>query len=142
MKTRRFAFTLPEVLTAMLLIGIVVPAVLKGISLALQASDDARKRIEATSLAQEKLSELAADATSGQGSASAGDFGPEKPAFRWESTSQSPVTDLLEIRVRVSWTAHGNERAVDLSTFQYTGAGATGSMSFTSSPAPAAGGTP
>src|SRR5688500_7535196 len=59
-------FTLAEVLATLVLVGLVLPAVMKGISLALAASDDARRRVEAVGLAENKLTELTADmSTSG-----------------------------------------------------------------------------
>lgn len=142
-RRRRGAFTLPEVLASMVLVGLVLPAVMKGVSLATAASDDARKRIEAVALAETKLSELTGAAATSQAASPSGDFGAEWPAFRWESSSNSVDTDLNEIRVRVVWQARGIERSVDLSTFAYVGL-TTGSLGNTTSgtPAPPAGGTP
>jgi prepilin-type N-terminal cleavage/methylation domain-containing protein len=135
----RRAFTLPEVLAALVLIGLVLPAVMKGVSLSMAAADDARKRVEAISLAETKLSEMtaaASSATSSQSAATSGAFGPEWPAFRWEASSQAVETDLTEIRVRVSWTGRGLQRSVELASFAYVPATA-GTVT---TPAPAAGG--
>jgi prepilin-type N-terminal cleavage/methylation domain-containing protein len=139
-RPRTAAFTLPEVLATLVLIGLVMPAVMKGVSLAMAASDDARKRIEAVGLAENKLAELYADATSSQGAAAggSGDFGDLAPGYRWESTTASVDTNLTEIGVRVTWTARGAERGVTLSTYAYGGASATSTGSATAGP----GGTP
>ena len=135
------AFTLPEVLATLVLVGLVLPAVMKGISLALAASDDARRRVEAVGLAENKLAELAADAmvnsaTGGGG----GEFGEEAPGYRWESSTASVETDLLELNVRVAWTARGRERHVDLSTYAYVSSAASGTSTGTAGGA--GGGTP
>lgn len=116
------AFTLPEVLATLVLMGLVLPAVMKGISLALAASDDARRRVEAVGLAENKLAELAADAASNRGSGGgSGDFGDEAPGYRWEATAATVDTSLTEMQVRVIWTARGAERGVTLCTYAYAG---------------------
>ena len=115
------AFTLPEVLATLVLIGLVLPAVMKGVSLALAASDDARRRVEAVGLAENKLAELAADISlnQGGGGGGSGDFGEEAPGYRWEATTATVDTSLTEMQVRVTWTARGAERGVTLSTYAY-----------------------
>lgn len=116
------AFTLPEVLATLVLMGLVLPAVMKGISLALAASDDARRRVEAVGLAENKLAELGADIALNQGSGGgSGDFGDEAPGYRWESTTATVDTSLTEMQVRVTWTARGAERGVTLCTYAYAG---------------------
>jgi prepilin-type N-terminal cleavage/methylation domain-containing protein len=138
-RRRRAAFTLPEVLAALVLIGIVLPAVLKGVSLAMAACDDAKRKIEATGLAETKLAELTAEASqqvsSGGGS---GDFAPDHPEYRWDATTASADADLSELTVRVAWTARGAERTVELSTFLFTGTAGTSSPA---APSAAGGGT-
>jgi prepilin-type N-terminal cleavage/methylation domain-containing protein len=137
---RSFAFTLPEVLVSLALVGLVIPGVMRGVSLALAASDDARKRIEAVGLAESKLEEMTAAVVSNrQGSSSAGDFGVEHSAFRWDSTANVLENELTEIRVNVRWTARGSERSVALSTFAYAGTATIGATAAVSS---ASGGTP
>ena len=121
----RLAFTLPEVLAALVLVGVVLPAVAKGISLAMAVSDEARKKVEATALAETKLAEVTAEANSGtQVGMGSGDFGETHPAFRWESATTVIDVDLTEVSVQVIWTARGVERSVGLSSLVYTGAAA------------------
>lgn len=116
-------FTLPEVLATLVLVGIFFPVVMTGVTLCLHAADDARKKEEASALAEQKLSELTESAASGSGSASSGDFGQEHAGFTWQSQVSNVDTDLDEIRVRVAWTSRGRERGIDLSGFAYTGTG-------------------
>jgi general secretion pathway protein I len=134
----RRAFTLPEVLAALVLIGVVLPAVMRGISLSIAAADDARKRVQAVSLAETKLSELTAAAMSTSSGGTSGDFGADFPGFRWEASSQEVQTELAEIRVRVSWQGRGLSRNVDLASFAYV-SGTAGTV--TSTPSTAAGGS-
>ena len=123
----RAAFTLPEVLATLVLIGVVLPVAMKGVSLALAASDDARRRVQAVGLAENKLAEITADATTDQTTAgSSGDFGDEAPGYTWETSATSVDTNLTELHVRVSWTARGAARHVDLSSYAYASAAATG----------------
>ena len=123
LRRHRRAFTLAEVLATLVLVGVVLPAVMKGISLALAASDDARRRVEAVGLAENKLAEMTADTTTGQtsttGGTGGGEYGEEAPGFRWEASSTSVDTNLTELHVRVAWTARGRERWVDLSSYAY-----------------------
>jgi prepilin-type N-terminal cleavage/methylation domain-containing protein len=122
------AFTLPEVLASLVLVGLVLPAVMKCVSLSMAASDDARKRTEAVALAEQKLAEMVASATATSSGSTAGDFGAERPGFRWEASMAAADTSLTEVRVRVVWHGRGTDRSVDLATFAYTGAGSAGSL--------------
>ena len=60
MRRRRQGFTLVEILVTLMLIAIVIPVIMKGISLGAQAASDAKRRTEAGGLAQEKLAEILA----------------------------------------------------------------------------------
>jgi len=104
----------------------VLPIAMKGLSLALAASDDARSRLEATALAENKLWELSDAAllqsgTTGTTAADGGDFGEAYPGYEWEASSESVDVDLTEVRVRVYWTARGNTKFVGLCSLVYTG---------------------
>jgi hypothetical protein len=122
------------------LISIVLPPVLKGVSLAMGACDDAKRKIQATGLAESKLAELTVDAqqlvSSGGGS---GNF-PDHPDYTWDAQTITQDTDLSEITVKVSWNARGAQRSIDLSTLIYTGT--TGASSSAASSSPGGGGLP
>jgi prepilin-type N-terminal cleavage/methylation domain-containing protein len=119
------AFTLPEVLAALMLAAIVLPVVLRGVSLALFASADARHRLEACALAETKLAEISASDTSSHAGSSGGDFGPEWQAYRWNASTASADAELAEIRVRVTWNARGADRFVELTSFAYANSDTT-----------------
>jgi len=118
-KNSRRGFTLLEVLATMVLIGIILPAVMGGISLATAASSEAKHKVEAISLAEMKLAELVATSQYQQ-AASSGDFGADFPGYNWTSSIEQRDQGLNQISVRVTWFARGRERFVDLASMVYT----------------------
>ena len=119
---KRAGFTLVEVLAAMLLVGIVLPAVMKGITLSQAAGSDARRRTEAAGLAEGKLAELiSTDAW--QDGDSSGAF-PDAPEYRWEFVAGPWADDtsgasIQQLQLRVIWTARSREDSVTLSTLAF-----------------------
>jgi prepilin-type N-terminal cleavage/methylation domain-containing protein len=126
---RRGGFTLAEVLATMVLIGIVVPVVMQGISMALMASSHARYMAQAAALGEAKLSELV---VSGQWTLAAGngDFSPDWPQYRWTSRALARDFGANEMTLDITWTERGLEQKLSLSTIAYdTGSTAGGSAS-------------
>lgn len=121
---RGAAFTLVEVLAAMLLVAVVLPVAMEGVSLATNASDDAKQRLEAAALAEQKLSDLVATGE-WDSSTLSGDFGDDHPGYTWAAelnTSWSTkTTTLTQLTVTVSWTSRARPRTVVLSTLLYEG---------------------
>ncbi len=119
-------FTMLEVLATLVLMGIVLPVAMRGISIALASAGTAKRSIEAAALAESKLNELIGVGMLGTGTmnagTSSGDFGRDWPNYRWVSESSYADTDLLEISVHVFWPSRGLERSVTLTTFIYTAA--------------------
>jgi hypothetical protein len=114
--------TLVEVLATIVMMGIVLPAAMEGVSVAMQAADTARQRSEASALAEAKLGELVATGD-WQFGALSGEFGEAWPEYRWGAMAQDWATDstLKEISVSVRWTRRGQERQVVLTTLVYQG---------------------
>ena len=141
-RSGRAGFTLVEVLATLVLLGIVVPVAMRGVSVALAAAQTAKRTAEATSLAQSKLNEMIADG-SWQTSGTSGDFSPEHPEFRWTVENGSGNYGTNEVAVHVTWTQRGQERSLTLSTLVYVSASAsdTGSGSSGTSSDAAGGGT-
>jgi len=115
-RRRQRAFTLVEVLAALMLVAIILPAAMKGISLATAAASLARREMVAVSLAETRLAELLVTGEWQNGNLS-GDMGEEWPGYRWSAE----VTDwedapMREVSLRVTWTARGAERSVTLVT--------------------------
>lgn len=113
-------FTLLEVLATLVIIGIVLPAAMKGISLSIAAGALAKSNVEAASLADSKLKELVAT-NAWQGQASSGDFGSDWPDYRWTSMALNRDEGLIEVDVEVVWIRRGLERSVVVSTLVYGG---------------------
>jgi general secretion pathway protein I len=118
-------FTLIEVLATLLLLAIVLPAVMRGITLATEAGSTARWRTNAAELARSKLAELVATHQWQQGTLS-GDFSPDWPAYQWQASVQSWPGDtsagLQQIDLTVTWTERNHPEALTLTTLAYGGA--------------------
>ena len=126
-RARRQGLTLVEVLATIVMVAIVLPAAMQGISACLSASRDARQRSEASALAEAKLNEILATGDWQFGSLS-GEFGEGWPDYRWGAGSAAWASDatMAEVYVRVTWANRGLQREVVLTTLVYQGESATG----------------
>lgn len=108
-------FTLIEVLAALVLMAIVLPVAMHGISLATSLAGTARQREEAAVLADSKLNELVA--THGwQTSSLNGDFDSHSE-YRWSADVLDwDGSTLKQLNVHVYWKFRNAEREVTLST--------------------------
>lgn len=123
-------FTLAEVLATLVLIGIVVPAVMRGVSVGLMASSHARHVAQAASLAEAKLAELVVTGQWGLAT-SGGDFSPDWPQYRWTSQTYSLDFATNEIVLEVRWLERDMEQSMVLSTIVYENANMTGTETTT-----------
>ena len=122
-RQRRRAFTLIEVLATLLLIAIVMPAVMQGVSIALATAGSARQRTEAAAVAQAQLATLLA---TGQwnGGILAGDILSNGATYHWQATVQTWPLDtttvgLMQLDMVVSWAGHNGRQSITLSTITY-----------------------
>jgi len=124
-------FTMPEVLATMLLIGIVVPVAMAGLSLALAAAGHARHTAQAATLGEAKLMELVATGQWMMATGS-GDFSPDWPDYHWRSQMTTLDFDANQIQLQVTWTERGMEQSLSVTTIVYdnetsgTSSGTTG----------------
>jgi prepilin-type N-terminal cleavage/methylation domain-containing protein len=127
-RARRRGLTLIEVLATIVMMSIVLPAAMQGISTCLRASHEARQRSEVAALAESKLTELIATGDWQFGAVS-GDFGEAWPDYRWSSGSGPWSSDstMTEVYVRVTWTSRREEREEILTTLIYPGQTSTAS---------------
>ncbi len=107
----------------LLLIAIVLPAIMQGISLATTTASLARRRTEAAGLAQSKISELLAT-SQWQNGAAGGDFGTDWPDYRWDETvapwqGDTTGAGIQQIDVKVTWTASGRDDSLTVSSLAY-----------------------
>ena len=119
----RRGFTLIEVLATLMLMAIVLPAIMNGITLATGAATSSRRRSEASGLAASKLQEIVAGQQWQNGSLS-GDFSPDWPDYRWQATVTNWPQDntnvgLEQIDIQVMWTARNRPDSLTLSTLAY-----------------------
>ena len=112
---RRQAFTLVEVLATLVLMGIVIPVAMHGVSIAMSAASNARKTAEAATLAEAKLNELVATREWEFGAAS-GDFGAQWPDYKWTLATATREYEMTELVLSVVWQDRGKERTVSVST--------------------------
>lgn len=120
-RARRAGFTLIEVLAALLIIAIVLPTVMQGVSLCTRAATTARRRNEAGALAESMLSELVATNQWQTGQLS-GTFGDDWPDYRWtaEVAPWRQAAEVQQLDLHVTWTARNAEESLTLSTLVYT----------------------
>lgn len=124
---RRFrsGFTFIEVLATLLLLGIVLPAVMSGISLCLTTASVARHQSEAAGLCHSKLTELATQSDL-QHVNLGGDFGTDWPDYRWNAVvTDGDITNLKVVEVSVTWRHLGRERHVTMTTQVYSNTSTT-----------------
>jgi prepilin-type N-terminal cleavage/methylation domain-containing protein len=123
---KRRGFTLIEVLATLVLLGIVVPVAMRGVSIALAAATTARRTAEAATLADAKLNELIADG-SWQTSGTTGNFAPDHPEYTWTCENVSRDYGTNEVVLHVKWMQRGAEKVVSISTLVYQSAYDSGS---------------
>lgn len=114
----RRGVSLVEVLATLVLVAVVLPAAMHGISVSLRAAAWARRAQEASMLAEAKLNEaIALGAAAPLGTA--GDFAPEWPEYRWQARTSAYDAGLQEVTIAVTWLDRGVERSVSLSTLVF-----------------------
>jgi len=118
------AFTLIEVLATIMLMAIVLPVVMEGITLSSRAASTARRRTEAAGLAEGKLSEIISTNLWQPGSNISGDFGPDWPDYRWQAAAEPWAMDttganIQQITLTVTWVARGRPDSLALSSLAY-----------------------
>lgn len=116
----RHGFTMVEVLVSMLLMAVILPVAMKGVSLALHTAAMARDRSLAVSLAQTQMADLITGGSVGSSSMQ-GDF-PDNPGYTWTATlTQWIGTTVEQLEVTVLWTSNTRQHSVTLDTLIYTG---------------------
>ncbi|MGD0464132.1 MAG: prepilin-type N-terminal cleavage/methylation domain-containing protein [Tepidisphaeraceae bacterium] len=117
-------FTLIEVLVTLLLIGIVLPAMMHGVTLAMAAGDGARHRNDATQLGKSQLAQIVAGTQWNNTPNLSGDFSPDWPGYQWKAAVQPWNQDtsgmgIQQIDLTVSWQERGRTETLTLTTLAY-----------------------
>ena len=109
-------FTFIELLATVVLIGIIMPVAMHSIALCATLGGQARRQIEAASLARTRLTELTAS-DEWKTSQKDGDFGDDWPGYRWTAEVSSWTDSTMsQLDLTVFWRSRGKERSVTLST--------------------------
>lgn len=116
-------FTLIEVLVALLFASIILPAVMKGVSIATRTASSAIRRAEATNLARNMIATFASAPT--LFSVEEGGF-EDHPEYRWRATLldwnpadagiEAIPESLKELEIEVFWDSRETEDSVSLTT--------------------------
>ncbi len=108
---RKRGFTLIELLVTLVLIAIVMPTAMRGISLSMKLGGQSRKEIEAAALARTQLTELLVTGDWEKGARS-GDFGKDWPGYKWSAEvsnwTESSNDTLRQLELTVTWPTGGN----------------------------------
>lgn len=108
-----------EILAALLLVGLILPVAMKGVSITSILASDSSRNYEALDLAEMKLTEilLQEDWKSSSGS---GAFEDEYEQYKWTmEVSDGSVSGLKQVDLTVYWQQRNRQRDVTLSTLVY-----------------------
>jgi prepilin-type N-terminal cleavage/methylation domain-containing protein len=112
----RGGFTLAEVLAALLLMAIVIPAGIEALHVASSAGEIAARKTEAARIASRVLDESIVMGTWSQSNVS-GTIRENNHEYRWTLRNARWTEDAMqELTAEVTFTAHGREYSVRLST--------------------------
>lgn len=119
-KTAARGFTLIEILAALLLIGLVLPAVMKGISMVSMLASDSDHKYEALDLAESKLAEVLLEESWQSSSSLTGRFENEYEDYEWVlDVSDWTEAGVKQVDVVVHWQQRNRQREIQLSTLVY-----------------------
>jgi len=113
-------FTLIEILVALLLIGLVLPSVMKGISIISILASDSDHRYESLDLAETKLAEVLLEESWQNSSSQSGWFENEFEGYQWAvDVSDWTQTGVKQVDVFVYWQQRNRQKKTQLSTLVY-----------------------
>ena len=115
-------FTLVEMLATILIIALVLPTTMRGISLVTRMASQSRREIMASTLAETKISELIASGEWQSGGISRGDFGNDYPEYVWDIDVKNwEISPMSQLSVSVYWDGgqYLEDRCVTLTTLVY-----------------------
>lgn len=113
---RRRAFSLVEMMAALIIFSIGVLAVLEVIATSLRSTTATLGYTQAVFLAQQQLEEALLDAPLSAGSES-GEFGSAFPNHSWKKEIEEvEAQKLYSVRVDVTWRERGRDRRYSLTT--------------------------
>ena len=115
-KKRCSAFTLAEVMAAMLFLAIVIPVAIESLHVATLGGEVAARKSEAARIADRILSESLVT-TNWSGGQQSGTVTEGVLDFRWKLTSQTwPQDAMQQLTAEVTFSAQGKDYSVKLNT--------------------------
>ncbi|WP_186804650.1 type II secretion system protein [Limihaloglobus sulfuriphilus] len=112
-------FTLVEVMAAMLLIALIMPVAMKGVSLAVSLGSQTRNRLTALELAENALAQAVLE-QSWQGGESAGNQRRFNVEYSWQITAaEQGIENVKLIEVVVEWQRRNVTQELKLSRLFY-----------------------
>ncbi len=117
-------FTLVEILATFVLIALIIPVAMQGISLSMRLGVKSKRQMEAAALAETKLSEMLLSGDYEEGDQS-GEFEDEESGYdyNWDFVVDdwNEEDSMQQLTMTVYWTdSVGTEHSVILSTLVYT----------------------
>ncbi len=116
-------FTFVEILAALAFLAILIPAVVGALTVSNRAAVLAERTSLAAELAQNQLNQLMVN-NAWQSAGTSGDFGEEFPGYHWQmdqtSWSGDATTPMTQLTMRVTFTAQGQSREINLTTLVST----------------------
>ncbi len=107
-----------EILAALVLIGLVLPAVMKGMSLVTILASDSAGKYEALDLAEAKLAEILLQEDWKDG-ADSGNFEDDEN-YEWTMDAADwTESGLKQVNVTVFWEQRGRRKKINLTTLVY-----------------------
>lgn len=113
-------FTLLEILATFVLVAIILPVAMEGISLSTRMASNSKRKIEAGALAEKKLTEILITREWVNGDQS-GDFGEGYSDYEWrfEVLDWEGEELLRQIDFYVEWVAGERKQSIVLTTLAY-----------------------
>ncbi len=116
---RRRGFTLLEILATFVLIAIIIPVAMGGLSLAMKMAGQSRDQVQACCLAETKLTELLVTEDYLNGNQS-GNFGPDWPEYQWHTEIRDwTEATLKQLDLYVQWDRRQMTHTIGLTTLVY-----------------------
>ena len=124
-QVRERGFTLVEILATFVLIAIILPVVMEGLSLSMKLGAKSKRQIEAGALAETKLAEFLLSGDYDEGDQT-GEFDDEEGNYKWslEVEDWQEEGSMRQLTMTVDWTSgSGINHSVALSTLVYSESG-------------------
>lgn len=113
-------FTLLEILATFVLVAIIIPVAMEGISISTKMAGSSKHRIEAGVLAEKKLTEILVTRDWENGDQK-GDFGEDYNGYEWrfEVLDWEGEELIRQIDLYVKWASSGKNQSIVISTLVY-----------------------